>query len=635
MDANKYRTAYDKAQAVQHEVWTELCQHLEHAPDAQLLSDYTATLVYTLDKDRREEALRLLRGQLYSRQLRDTGRVESWFTDCGARMGQDIEGFVANARQQYVQAGLAEEQRAEAEAKQKAGRGRFRIRPASAFAPERAAYLVQPYLPRGMVSILGGVSAAGKTSLALDVCARLTRGAAFAPEDPPQPPATVLYLTAENDPNKVLRPRAEAMGADLDRLYFQDGASYSMGDEELAALCRVYRPALLVFDPIQSYLGQGGRKEYNMELQEIRNEIDRLDKQIQSLFEERMLLCQDVARYKKAHNMPVFQAGREQQILDRVEQNAKEGLGLASRTMFANMMSISSQLQQKMLVAAEDAPSFKTPRMKEAVRVGCQGTVGANSETAAQAFFPERHIQFYPTFEQVFEAVESGELEYGVLPIYNSTSGTVTQTVDLMGKYSFFITAMNQVEVMHCLAALPDAKMENITEVYSHPQALSQCSDFLDARSLHSHDYSNTATAAKMVAESGDKTIAAICSEDCAKHNRLQILASRISNVVPNFTQFICITKDMQVAENASVISVMLSISNEPGSLSRILNKFFLYGLDMTKIESRPIRDGSFDVVFHIDFKGNLRDRSIAAFLNDLCKSCRDFKLLGNAVVMV
>ena len=223
----------------------------------ELLSDYTATLVYTLDKDRREEALRLLRGQLYSRQLRDTGRVESWFTDCGARMGQDIEGFVANARQQYVQAGLAEEQRAEAEAKQKAGRGRFRIRPASAFAPERAAYLVQPYLPRGMVSILGGVSAAGKTSLALDVCARLTRGAAFAPDTPPQPPATVLYLTAENDPNKVLRPRAEAMGADLDRLYFQDGASYSMGDEELAALCRVYRPALLVFDPIQSYLGQG------------------------------------------------------------------------------------------------------------------------------------------------------------------------------------------------------------------------------------------------------------------------------------------------------------------------------------------------------------------------------------------
>ena len=221
-----------------------------------------------------------------------------------------------------------------------------------------------------------------------------------------------------------------------------------------------------------------------------------------------------------------------------------------------------------------------------------------------------------------------------MLPIYNSTSGTVTQTVDLMGKYSFFITAMNQVEVAHCLAALPGASLESIQNVYSHPQALSQCSDFLDARHLHPKDFSNTATAAKMVAESGDTTIAAICSEECAKHNHLEILASRISNVVPNFTQFICITKDMEVAEDASVISVMLSIPNEPGSLSRILNKFFLYGLDMVKIESRPIRDGSFDVIFHIDFKGNLRDRSIAAFLNDLCKSCRDFKLLGNAVVM-
>ena len=272
--------------------------------------------------------------------------------------------------------------------------------------------------------------------------------------------------------------------------------------------------------------------------------------------------------------------------------------------------------------------------MKEAVRVGCQGTVGANSETAAQAFFPERHIQFYPTFEQVFEAVESGELEYGVLPIYNSTSGTVTQTVDLMGKYSFFITAMNQVEVMHCLAALPDAKMENITEVYSHPQALSQCSDFLD-------DVLSTATTTATppllpkwwqnpVTRPLPRSVPKTVPSTTAYRFWLPYF-----NVVPNFTQFICITKDMQVAENASVISVMLSISNEPGSLSRILNKFFLYGLDMTKIESRPIRDGSFDVVFHIDFKGNLRDRSIAAFLNDLCKSCRDFKLLGNAVVMV
>ncbi len=368
-----------------------------------------------------------------------------------------------------------------------------------------------------------------------------------------------------------------------------------------------------------------------MELKDIRVEIDKLDRQIQSLFEQRMNLCLDVARYKQAHQMEVFQADREQQVLDRVEKNAAKGMAQASRTLFANIMSISSQLQQKMLVAADTPPQIPEPHLDQAVCVGCQGTVGSNSETATQDFFPGRQIQFYPTFEHVFEAVQSSKLEYGVLPIYNSTSGTVSQTVDLMGQYSFFITAMNQVEVTHCLAALPGTALEDIAVVYSHPQALAQCSDFLDARQLPRRDYSNTATAAQMVAEAGDKAIAAICSPECAKKNRLAVLAEQISNVVPNYTQFICITKDMQVAQNASIVSIMLTLSNEPGSLSRILNKFFLYGIDMTKLESRPIRNGSFDVVFHIDFKGNLRDRSIAAFLNDLCKSCQEFKLLGNA----
>ena len=286
--------AMQKAQA---EAYTALCQHLEHAPDAQLLSDYTATLVFGTAADRREDALRLIRGQLYSRNSRDTGRVESWFEDCCARVQADREGFVAKARQEYVRAGLAEEERQQTAAKKAKQRTKLRVRPACDFAPEQAEYLVEPYLPRGMISILGGVSGVGKTSLALDICARLTRGepspsgegGALAPDEgkqrsdsvpreriqkittPHQSPAvtaspegealcrpcTVIYLTAENDPNKVLRPRAEAMGADLARLYFQDGASYAMGDEELFALCRTLRPDLIVFDPIQSYLGQG------------------------------------------------------------------------------------------------------------------------------------------------------------------------------------------------------------------------------------------------------------------------------------------------------------------------------------------------------------------------------------------
>ena len=248
MDTKKHFEQYRAMQENRQLAYSELCRHLEHAPDAQLLSDYTARLVFAMAAEDREDALRLIRGQLYSRNLRDVGRVDSWFSDCVARAKEDTEGFVRRAEQEYGNAILDEDLRRMHAEKDAQKRKKLRIRPACEFAPEQAEYLVEPYLPKGRIPILGGVSGAGKTSLALDICARVSRGEGSSP---------VLYLTAENDPNKVLRPRAEAMGADLQRLYFQDGASYAMGDEELAALCRSLRPALIVFDPIQSYLGQG------------------------------------------------------------------------------------------------------------------------------------------------------------------------------------------------------------------------------------------------------------------------------------------------------------------------------------------------------------------------------------------
>lgn len=248
MDTKKHFEQYRAMQENRQLAYSELCRHLEHAPDAQLLSDYTARLVFAMAAEDREDALRLIRGQLYSRNLRDVGRVDSWFSDCVARAKEDAEGFVRRAEQEYGNAILDEDLRRMHAEKDAQKRKKLRIRPACEFAPEQAEYLVEPYLPKGMITILGGVSGAGKTSLALDICARVSRGEGSSP---------VLYLTAENDPNKVLRPRAEAMGADLQRLYFQDGASYAMGDEELAVLCRSLRPALIVFDPIQSYLGQG------------------------------------------------------------------------------------------------------------------------------------------------------------------------------------------------------------------------------------------------------------------------------------------------------------------------------------------------------------------------------------------
>ena len=186
-------------QSAQEQAFTALCQHLEHAPDRQILSDHTAVLVFGTDFDRREEALRLIRGQLYSRNSRDTGRVESWFADCCARIQEDRDGFLQAAQDEYIREGLAEEERQLNAAKEAKKKRKFRIRPACEFAPETAEYLVEPYLPRGMVSILGGVSGAGKTSLALDICARLTRG-----ETPP-----VAYAAAPSGRGPfALPPRA-------------------------------------------------------------------------------------------------------------------------------------------------------------------------------------------------------------------------------------------------------------------------------------------------------------------------------------------------------------------------------------------------------------------------------------------
>lgn len=369
-----------------------------------------------------------------------------------------------------------------------------------------------------------------------------------------------------------------------------------------------------------------------MDLNEIRKKIDNLDKQLLALFEERMELCTQVAQYKKVNNLPVFQGNRETEILERVSKESIPKFQKSSQKFFISLLDISKQLQMQLITSMEETLVFPEPHFETAKKVGCQGIRGANSETATQNFFPNRDIIFYPTFKSVFEAVEKGEIEYGVLPIYNSTTGSVTQTNDLMGDYNFFITAMNTVEVTNCIAVRPGITLEEITKVYSHPQALSQCSDFLKKHHLAKESYDNTATAAKMVSQS-DEPFAAICSEECANLNGLHILERKISNVVPNYTKFICITKNTEVSPKASIISFMMKLANVPGSLSNILNKFFLQGLDLVKLESRPIQDGSFDVMFYVDFKGNLLDRTIAPFLNELCKSCTDFKLLGNSIV--
>ena len=366
-----------------------------------------------------------------------------------------------------------------------------------------------------------------------------------------------------------------------------------------------------------------------MDLKQLRDGIDEIDSSILSLFLKRMELCRDVADFKKQHDMPVFQGGREQEIIERIRVlTGNSELENGTTALFTNIMDISKILQNRAILAGSADYSYSEPDFAGAKKVGCQGTSGANSESAARTVFGDRDFTFYPSFEDVFKAVQAGEVDYGVLPVQNSTAGSVDSTYDLMAKYPFYIVKMVTLEINHCLAAKSGTKIEDISCVYSHRQALSQCEVFLSKTKLKKAEYSNTATAAEKVLRS-EENIAAICSVDCAQRLGLEILARDIADCTINRTQFIIISKDLQVAEDSDAVSVMLTIPHREGSLYRLLTKFFVNGMNLLRIENRPIRDGSFDVMFFLDFSGKLSDPSVKAVLHDLEENLSNFRCIG------
>ncbi len=366
-----------------------------------------------------------------------------------------------------------------------------------------------------------------------------------------------------------------------------------------------------------------------MDLKQLRDGIDDIDSSILSLFMKRMELCKGVADFKKEHNMPVFQGGREQEVIDRIKElTGNKELEKGTAALFTTIMDISKILQNRTIHAAAPDYIYTSPDFAGARTIGCQGTSGANSESAARKVFGDRDFTFYPSFEDVFKAVQAGEVDYGVLPVQNSTAGSVDSTYDLMAKYPFYIVKMVTLEINHCLAAKKGTMLEDITCVYSHRQALSQCEVFLSRTGLKKHEYSNTATAAEKVLRS-EEPIAAICSVDCAEKLGLEILARDIADCTINRTQFIIISRDLQVADDSDSVSVMLTIPHTEGSLYRLLTKFFVNNMNLLRIESRPIRDGSFDVMFFLDFSGKLSDPGVKAVLRDLDENLEDFRCIG------
>lgn len=367
-----------------------------------------------------------------------------------------------------------------------------------------------------------------------------------------------------------------------------------------------------------------------MDLKELRNQIDDIDSEILKLFSKRMEVCRGVAEYKKEHDLPVMQGGREKQVLERVRANAPEDLRDGAAMLFQNIMDISKCLQNEEIERTHKLFSPKPFIPENAAKIACQGTAGAYSEAACKKLFGDKPAVFYHEFEDVFNAVESGEADYGILPLENSTIGTISETYSLMSKHSFNICSLVRVEITHCLAAAECAALETVKRVYSKEEALSQCSEYIKNHGLARREYANTALSAEYVKEKNTPEAACICSKACAEMYGLKILDDRIADAYPNYTRFICFSKDYIAPEDADTISVCMTVPNTPGSLYRMLTKFSIAGLNLTKIESKNIAGSDFEVLFYLDFKGSCSDEKVVALLHDFENEMTFFRFLGS-----
>jgi chorismate mutase/prephenate dehydratase len=342
-----------------------------------------------------------------------------------------------------------------------------------------------------------------------------------------------------------------------------------------------------------------------------------------------MDVCRQVGEYKKENNLPVMQGNREKEVIDRIRSRSPEGLADGAAVLFQNIMDISKSIQNIGMVESTDFDAYRTFTPENARKIACQGTEGAYSEAACQKLFGDKTVEFYHNFEDVFSAVESGEADFGILPLENSTIGSISETYELMAKHDFYVNSLIRVEITHCLAAKKGTRIEDVKKVYSKDEALSQCSKFLKDNGFEKCEYANTALSAELVVKS-DEPIACICSEKCAEMHGLDILSSKIADAYPNFTRFICFSKKLTVNPDADIVSVLLTLPHVKGSLNRLLTKFSVNGLNLTKIESKSIAGSDFEVMFFLDFVGSCADPKVTALLKDLEREMTSFRLLGN-----
>lgn len=373
-----------------------------------------------------------------------------------------------------------------------------------------------------------------------------------------------------------------------------------------------------------------------MELSEIREQLNRIDDSLLSLFLERMELSAEVADYKLKHGMPIVDRVREREIIARLTAASGKSERWVHR-LYTTIFELSRASQATVAgtptavgMAIEKAIAEEKDLFPETGLVACQGTEGGNSQIAADRLFPRGSLMYVKSFAAVFEAVECGLCRFGVLPIENSSNGSVRAVYELLQKHNVSIVRSTRLCIRHELLALPGAKLSDIKTVYSHEQALGQCSKFLSSLSgVRLIPCDNTAVAAKLVSESGDTTAAAIASRPCTELYGLSSLSADIQDSDNNYTRFITVAKGTELYAGANRISLIISCDNKPGALYDILAKFQALGVNMTKLESCPVSGRNFEFIFILDLEASIRVPEVAGMLSELERTTASFRLLG------
>ena len=376
-----------------------------------------------------------------------------------------------------------------------------------------------------------------------------------------------------------------------------------------------------------------------MNLEELRAEIDTIDDNLLQDFAQRMNVVGQIGLEKKSEGLPTLDPAREREKLADIVTKLPPEMEQYGYTLWSMLFEISRSYQSSLNPQPsalrkdiERAIADTQPLFPPAATVACQGVEGAYSQLACEKLFKHPQVMYFKTFESVFSAIENGFCDYAVLPLENSTAGSVKEIYDLMLSHSSFkIVRSTRLKVDHNLVAKKGTKMSDIKEIFSHPQAISQCAKFLDAMpGVKITACENTAAAAEAVAKSERTDVAAISSYNCVELYGLERLAADIQDRSNNYTRFICISKKLEIYPGADKTSLMLVLPHRPGALYQILGRFYALGMNLIKLESRPLPDREFEFMFYFDLETSVYSDEFIRLVDDLDAICQEFQYLGS-----